>query len=163
MEPTITTEEKLLQNFELFYKEWKEMDTFFTKNEDQKLAGMGEMITNLLSSETENPQAVVEFVIETRGLPALYAQQLERNKEELLAVYNLIENVVEIPAEIKKDVENLREKKTKIIFKIEKGEPVTVDEQFVNEYLARLKSPQFLQQTLTTVKNITELGNIKKE
>jgi len=131
-------QETLLSKLETNFKEFREYGTFyfkFAKEYKEKQKERDEFVL----ANIEDEKLISEYIYEATVTPTYYAKDLERHKERLITVYETIQDVVEIPVEIKTEMAEIIKKKNPIIFKIVAGEPIPVDEQVLEDLKRRTR------------------------
>ena len=123
-------QETLLSRFETAFSEFKKYGTFyfdFVKDYKNKREEQAKFLTENIN----DPEKVQEYILEYSSLPQFYAQDLDKFKERVITMYELLEDTVEFSAEIKKEMEEISPKKNPILFKIVEGKAVAVSEDLI--------------------------------
>ena len=148
---------QLLNQFEIYYKEYKDYEQFVTRNLEEQKTPIKEKIQAMFG-ETATDEQAVELVTMSRVYPILYAQDLEHKKEEILTAFSMVEGLdLEIPAEIKTELQNLKEKKFPYMFTIKNGEPQPLNKERMDLIVKKAKTPEYIEQAMAFIKNLKAL------
>lgn len=124
----LNIEEVLKTDFEIIYQEYKEYETFI-KGIAEEVKKSRESFAKFAQENSTDIDKIVDKLIEVNEKPILYQNDLMRLQLRLVYSYDLVKGILEIPQEIKIEVENLRPKQ---LFKIEKGESVALDQELID-------------------------------
>lgn len=154
---------KTIQNrFEVFYKEYSEYDQFVKSDQETKKEGMKKRVEEIWENNASE-EDLVEFNRQITVYPQMYIKDLNALKEKLLVAYDMVEGIVEIPAEIKTEIEQLKPLTDKPMFIVKQNKPIPVDEERINLLLNVAKAPQYIKQALEIVTNMKNLAEFKGE
>lgn len=148
----------LLSQFEILFKEWKEYNTFFEKNNEEVTASIKERVKEIIDAP-DNLEKATQFVIDTKTVPMLYATDLNNLKERVLTAYELVKGLIEIPESAEKELEQLKNSKNKLMFIIEKGTAKEINPDLIKHYKDRIP-PSAIQEVVKAFKNIKDLENL---
>lgn len=151
-------QKQLLNQFEISYKEYKDYADFYERNNKSVMEGMAEQVKDIISSPDDIEKAA-KFILDTRTTPTLYATDLNNLKERVLAQYDLIKDVVEIPQEARKVLEERQVDKNKLMYIIDKGNPVEVNPELIQKYKSQI-TPQTVQNVIKAFSNITDIDKL---
>lgn len=151
-------EKVLLNKFEVSYKEYKEYDNFYNSISEGVKSTMKDKVKDLVS-QPEDLEKATEFVISTQALPMMYAIDLNILKETVLNSYNMCKDIVEVPGDVKAEMEELASSKSKLMFRIEKGQAKELDPELIQKYKDRI-SPEAIQEILRRFKNIQDIEQL---
>ena len=135
----------LLSSFEERYKEFKDYSDFYIKETEK----VKESILNeeLLKS-LDTPEKIEDFILNNQLLPQYYALDMERLKERLITSYEDIGMFIEIPQEVKDDMETIQKLKTKMIFKIVAGNAEIIDPNHLELLKQEIKNSKIIKSTI---------------
>ncbi len=142
----------LINKLNTYYKEWKEYDTFYERSLPEVFKEVKEDIQKIVSSE--DSKAAENFFIKTNFYPKLYAADLHNLALKFLLVYDVLKDEVEVPEEMKKDAEKIKDIKFDIRFVIDKGQPVPIDKDKIEQILKNFKSMMSEEKMMEYIKNI---------
>lgn len=151
-------QKQLLNQFEISYKEYKDYFDFYEKNNKEVTEKMAEKVKDIVNNPNDLEKAT-QFILDTKTSPLLYATDLNNLKERVLSQYDLIKDIVEIPEEVKKVMEEQQVNKNKLMYIIEKGEPVEVNSAQIKEYKKRI-TPETVQTVVKAFTNITDINKL---
>lgn len=135
----------LFSTFEERYKEFKEYSDFYIKETEKvKENILNEELLNSLNT----PEKIEDFVLNNQILPQYYALDMEKLKERLLASYEDIGLFIEIPQEVKEDMEAVQKLKTKMIFKIVGGQAEIIDPNHLELLKKEIKNSKIIKNTI---------------
>lgn len=135
----------LLSTFEERYKEFKEYSDFYIKETEKvKENILNEELLNSLDS----PEKIEDFILNNQILPQYYALDMEKLKERLLTSYEDIGLFIEIPKEVKEDMEAVQKLKTKMIFKIVGGQAEVIDQSHLELLKKEIKDSKIIKNTI---------------
>jgi RNA-splicing ligase RtcB len=154
----MSLEKTLLNSFEMYYKEYKEYSNFFEDNKAKVMSTMKDKVKELMKTPDDLEKAT-KFVLETQSMPMLYAIDLNLLKESVLVAYQVCKDVVEIPSEVKQELEELKEKKTKQMYTVKKGVAEELSSELIKQYKDRV-TPEAIQEILKRFKNIKDIENL---
>jgi hypothetical protein len=154
----MSLEKTLLNSFEMHYKEYKEYSNFFEDNKAKVMSTMKDKVKELMKTPDDLEKAT-KFVLETQSMPMLYAIDLNLLKESVLVAYQVCKDVVEIPSEVKQELEELKEKKTKQMYTVKKGVAEELSPELIKQYKDRV-TPEAIQEILKRFKNIKDIENL---
>ena len=147
-------EEKLIKNLDKYYKEFKDYENYFNSYNEEQTKVIPEKIKEFLANEASKEKAF-EFMVDIRIKPSLMGLDLNILKERLLTAYETVENLeLEIPQEIKTEIEELKSKKDTFIFTVKNSELHIVDQIRYDKALENTKRPEYLNMFLEEVKHI---------
>ena len=125
----LNIEEVLKTDFETVYQEYKSYETFIKGiAEEVKKDRAG--FAKFAQENSTDADKIVDKIIEVNEKPILYQNDFMRLQLRLVYSYDLIKGIVEIPQEIKTEIENSRPKQ---LFKIENGEAVVLDQELIDK------------------------------
>ena len=138
----------LLSSFEERYKEFKEYSNFFIPYTET----VKENILNqeLLDSLT-TPEKIEEFMLENNLLPQYYSLDMERLKERLITCYEDLKDFIEIPQEVKEEMDTIIQMKTKMIFKIVAQKPEAIDPSHIELIKNEIKKSKVIKNTVESL------------
>lgn len=148
----------LLNTFEVYYKEYKDYSNFFEENKSKVMATMKDKVKELMKTP-EDMNKATNFVLETQSVPMLYAIDLNNLKESVLVAYNICKGLVDIPEDIKVEIEALKDSKTKQMYTIKKGLSEELNPSLIKQYKDRV-TPEAIQEILKRFKNIKDIENL---
>lgn len=123
---------ELLENhFQTVYGEYKEYETF-VREIAPKIKTEREEFDKYLQKNLDDVEGAVDRLFDINSKPALYQNDLVNLQSRLIHTYETLKETVEIPVEIKTEIESF--KKPKQTYKIEKGNPVEIDEKATEEF-----------------------------
>jgi len=116
--------EILQNNFEVAYKEFKEYETFL-KNAAPKIKESREQFVQFSQENNDNTALLTERLFEDQVIPTYYQNDLLKLQNKVITVFETVKDVLEIPAEIKTEVEALIPPKQ--MYKITAGTAEEID------------------------------------
>jgi hypothetical protein len=125
----LNIEEVLKTDFETVYQEYKSYETFI-KGIVEEVKKDREGFAKFAQENSTDVDKIVDKLIEVNEKPILYQNDLMRLQLRLVYSYDLVKGIVEIPQEIKTEIENSRPKQ---LFKIENGEAVVLDQELIDK------------------------------
>lgn len=154
----MSLEKILLNKFEITYKEYKDYNDFYNITSENVKATMKNKVKELIS-QPDDLQKATEFVINTQALPMLHALDLNILKETVLTAYSICKDIIEIPEQIRLEMNELTQSKSNIMFTIDKGEAKELHPELIQKYKDRI-SPEAIQEILRRFKNIQDIDNL---
>lgn len=147
----LNIEEVLKSAFETIYQEYKSYETFMGKLEEKTKKGRDEY-PQFVQDNIGDVDKIVNKLVEINDAPVCHGNDFMRLKFRLLYSYDLIKGIVEIPQEIKTEIENSRPKQ---LFKIENGEAVVLDQDLLDKIREKTKegSREFLNKLISDINN----------
>jgi len=136
-------EEILKNNFEISYQEFKEYEQFL-KNAAPKIKKEREEFTQFTIDNSSNTEAITDKLFEIETTPVNYQNDLLKLQNKLITTYHTVKDCIEIPAEIKKEVESLISPKQ--IYKIKNGEAQEIDPSYTEKI--KVESKKYYKQML---------------
>ena len=146
------SQNSLINKLNTYYKEWKEYDTFYERSLPEVFKEVKEDIHKIVASE--DSKAAENFFIKTNFYPKLYAADLQNLALKFLLVYDVLKDEIEVPEDIKKDAEKIKDIKFDIRFVIENGKPKEVDKEKIEQILNNFKSMMSEEKMMEYIKNI---------
>ena len=125
----LNIEEVLKTDFETVYQEYTSYETFI-KGIAEELKKNTEGFAKFAQENSTDADKIVDKLIEVNEKPILYQNDFMRLQLRLVYSYDLVKGIVEIPQEIKTEIENSRPKQ---LFKIENGEAVVLDQELIDK------------------------------
>lgn len=125
----LNIEEVLKTDFETVYQEYKSYETFI-KGIAEEVKKDREGFAKFAQENSTDADKIVDKLIEVNEKPILYQNDFMRLQLRLVYSYDLVKGIVEIPQEIKTEIENSRPKQ---LFKIENGEAVVLDQELIDK------------------------------
>ena len=125
----LNIEEVLKTDFETVYQEYKSYETFI-KGIAEEVKKDREGFAKFAQENSTDTDKIVDKLIEVNEKPILYQNDFMRLQLRLVYSYDLVKGIVEIPQEIKTEIENSRPKQ---LFKIENGEAVVLDQELIDK------------------------------
>jgi len=136
-------EEILKNNFEISYQEFKEYEQFL-KNAAPKIKKEREEFTQFTIDNSSNTEAITDKLFEIETIPVNYQNDLLKLQNKLITTYHTVKDCIEIPAEIKKEVESLIAPKQ--VYKIKNGEAQEIDASYTEKI--KVESKKYYKQML---------------
>lgn len=131
----IMEEIKILENnFNVLYKEYKEYEKFL-KAKAPEIKKRKEDLAKLPDYDEDT---IVEEVFKAHTQSNYYAEDVIKLQNKLHTVYQFSKEVLDIPAEIEKEIENFLQQKQ--IYRIENGEAVDIDSEYTNKLTKEAKA-----------------------
>ncbi len=149
--------EQILAQFDTQYQEYKNYKNFLEKYSADKMVEMKNSVGKLLEKDPVDLEDAVKFVIEYRSNPIMFATDLDLHKERVLSAYQVLENAVEFPQEIKTEMKELQESKRKPIFIIDKGVEKIFNQAEYDFKVATITAPQTIKATVDSLRNIQKM------
>ena len=125
----LNIEEVLKTDFETVYQEYKSYETFI-KVIAEEVKKDREGFAKFAQENSTDADKIVDKLIEVNEKPILYQNDFMRLQLRLVYSYDLVKGILEIPQEIKTEIENSRPKQ---LFKIENGEAVVLDQELIDK------------------------------
>lgn len=125
----LNIEEVLKTDFETVYQEYKSYETFI-KGIAEEVKKNREGFAKFAQENSTDADKIVDKLIEVNEKPILYQNDFMRLQLRLVYSYDLVKGILEIPQEIKTEIENSRPKQ---LFKIENGEAVVLDQELIDK------------------------------
>jgi len=145
----------LLSKFEKAYEEFKQYSNFYiTFVEEAKTALQSR--EDFFRENLDNPDKIEDFLIEYSSLPFHYSSDLEKNKERLISVYETVQDFIEIPQEIKTEMEDILKMKSPLLFKIEDNKPILINPEHLELIKQELKKQGIVSNILKQLKSTSE-------
>lgn len=119
--------EILENNFEQVYKEYKEYESYL-KSAEEKIKTEREQLPKLLQDNENSQHIIIDKLFELQSLPLIQRQDLLNLNTRLIYTYNAVKDVIEIPEEVKREIEQFMPPKQH--YKIESGEAKEIDPQY---------------------------------
>mgnify|MGYP000891555347 CR=1 FL=1 len=138
----------LLSSFEERYKEFKEYSNFYipyTETVKENLLNQ-ELLNSLDTSEK-----IEDFMLENNLLPQYYSLDMERLKERLITSYEETKDFIEIPQEVKEEMDTIIQMKTKMIFKIVAGRPEVIDPSHIELIKSEIKKSKIIKNAVESL------------
>lgn len=146
---------EILENiFEVVYQEYKDYENFF-KSTAPKIKQQREDFAKYAEENISNIDLVTEHLFEIEAEPQFYQNDLVKLQNRLYITYQTVKDVIEIPAEIKKEIEAFPQPKQ--IYTIKNGTAQEID----LEYIGKLKTEAKKQYSVTVKELVSRMG--KKE
>jgi len=117
-------EEILKNNFEVAYKEYKEYESYF-KSAAPKIKEEREQYVKFAEKHKDDLDTLADKLFEIQSVVGLKENDLIKLQVRLITVYEMVKDILEIPADIKKEIEAFV--KPKQYYKIEQGEAIEID------------------------------------
>lgn len=147
--------EEILKNvFETTYKEYKDYEQFF-KSAAPKIKQQREDFAKYAEQNASNTDLITEHLFEIEAEPQFYQNDLVKLQNRLYITYHNLKDVIEIPPEIKKEIENFPQPRQ--IYTIKNAATEEID----SEYLKQLKEEAKKQYSETVKQMVERMG--KKE
>lgn len=122
---------QILENiFQTAYSEYKEYETFF-KNVAPKIKQQREEFSQKVLNNPNDVENLTEELFDNNTRPVSYQTDLINLQNRLLTTYETVKDVIEIPAEVKKEIETFI--KPKQLYKIDKGEAIELDPEYMKQ------------------------------
>lgn len=135
--------ETLESIFDSAYNEYKEYETFF-KNIAPKIKEQREDFVKFSQDNQDNIELLTDKLFEIETEPVNYQNDLLKLQTKLIHTYNTVKEVIEIPDEIRIEVEKFILPKQ--IYTIKSGEAVIIDPEYNNKI--RTESKKYYNELL---------------
>lgn len=146
--------EKLIINFDKFYKEFKDYLIYFQNYEKEQTETIPQRIKPFLEKDL-SPEEAFNFTFEIKTKPIMMSVDLNILKERLLTAYEMVENLeLEIPQEVKTEIEELKQKKDTLIFAVKNNEIAILDQEKYDKTIERTKRPEYFEEFQRELKNV---------
>jgi len=147
-------EEKLIINFDKFYKEFKDYLLYFKNYEKEQTETIPQRVKQFLDKDLSSEEAF-NFTLEIKTKPIMMSVDLNILRERVLTAYEMIENLeLEIPQEVKTEIEELRQKKDTLIFAVKNNEIAILDQEKYDKTIERTKRPEYFEEFQRELKNV---------
>jgi len=147
-------EEKLIINFDKFYKEFKDYLLYFKNYEKEQTETIPQRVKQFLDKDLSSEEAF-NFTLEIKTKPIMMSVDLNILRERVLTAYEMIENLeLEIPQEVKTEIEELKQKKDTLIFAVKNNEIAILDQEKYDKTIERTKRPEYFEEFQRELKNV---------
>jgi DNA integrity scanning protein DisA with diadenylate cyclase activity len=144
---------QLQAQFDVQYNEFKEAEDFLKTYSEEKTAEFQKAVKQLLDAD-DNLELATNLVRDYKTVPKMLAMDLDSIKERLLAAFQIVENILEIPQEKIEKIQGLRNFKNKTIFIRNKGVNEVLNQPYYDSIMQATKDPSYIKVVTDTYKNM---------
>ena len=121
--------EGLKSQFEIVYQDFKKYEDFL-KAESENIKKERENFNEFAVQNKDNMDLVLERLFEINERPTFYREDFQKLGLKLYYTYETLQNVLEIPQEIRTEIENL---KPRYYYNIFEGQAKVIDQEYVDK------------------------------
>lgn len=121
--------EGLKSQFEIVYQDFKKYEDFL-KAESENIKKERENFNEFAVQNKDNIDLVLERLFEINERPTFYREDFQKLGLKLYYTYEALQNILEIPQEIRTEIENL---KPRYYYNIFEGQPKVIDQEYVDK------------------------------
>lgn len=122
-------EQGLKSQFEIVYQDFKKYEDFL-KAESENIKKERENFNEFAVKNKDNIDLVLERLFEINERPTFYREDFQKLGLKLYYTYEALQNVLEIPQEIRTEIENL---KPRYYYNIFEGQAKVIDQEYVDK------------------------------
>lgn len=128
--------EVLKNYFEIIYLEYKDYEKFIKTIAPQVIEDR-KNFASFAQENKDNIELLIDKLVEVNEKPVLYQNDLQKLQLKLAFTYEAIKEIIEIPLEIRAEIEKTN---TKQLFKIENNEAIPLNEELLTKIKEQTKS-----------------------